>query len=49
MSTLSGRYAVRHHSVCKLLSCYVMYLVNESVENAQLYLKQQRMFFERGL
>ena len=49
MSTMSGRYTVRHHSVCKLLSFYVMYLVDKSVENTQLYLEEQRVFFERGL
>ena len=49
MSTISGRFSIRHHSVCKLLGCYVMYLVDKSVENTQLYLKEQLVFFERGL
>jgi len=49
MSTFSGRYVIRHHSVCKLLRHYAKYLANSSVENAQSYLHEQNAFLDRGL
>jgi len=49
ISTFSGRYAIRQHSVCNLLGHYAMYLANSSVENAQKYLKEQDAFLDRGL
>ena len=49
MSTFSGRYVIRHHSVCKLLRHYVKFLTDNSVENTHAYLTQQRLFLARGL
>ena len=49
MSTFSGRYVIRHHSVCKLLRHYVMFINKNSVQNTHAYLKEQRLFLARGL
>jgi len=49
MSTFSGRYVIRHHSVCKLLHYYAMFIDNNSVKNTYVYITEQQLFLARGL
>jgi tetratricopeptide (TPR) repeat protein len=49
MSTFSGRYVIRHHSICNLLRYYVMFIDNNSVENTYAYITEQQLFLARGL
>jgi len=48
-SAYSGRYVVTHKKICKLLNAFVQYCYDKSLENTHSYLKEQRVFFARGM